>query len=259
MFLENILRQKSLQLERAKGVSPLSELIKIAEQKPAPADFHAALNNDGVSIVAEIKKASPSKGMICHDFEPATIADIYIRNGVSAISVLTEEKHFLGKLDYLEKVKTLSTGANIPVLRKDFIFDVYQVYESRAHGADCILLITAILKQDRLQELLDISHSLKMHCLVEIHDRDELKTALDTGAQIIGINNRDLNTFQVDLTTTERLRPLIPTECIVVSESGIKSREDMEKLKQWKVDAALVGEALMSANNVETKLRELKI
>jgi indole-3-glycerol phosphate synthase len=204
-----------------------------------------------------VKKASPSKGIISQNFEPVKIARAYAAGGAAAISVLTEPKHFQGSLDYLRDIKKALADYPVPLLRKDFIVDPYQVFEARAYGADAILLIVAILTPQRLEELLQLSHLFSMQCLVEVHNRTELEIALNSGTKIIGINNRDLNTFTVDLNTTSKLRPLIPDDRIVVSESGISSREDIAKLKEWKVDAALIGEALMTAPDIAAKMREL--
>jgi len=203
-----------------------------------------------------VKKASPSKGIICANFNPIYIAKIFADNGAAAISVLTEPKYFQGNLTYLRDIKA-AVEKPLPLLRKDFIIDPYQVFESRAYGADCILLIVAILTPQKLSELLQLSHQLGMMSLVEIHNEEELDIAVKSEARIIGINNRDLNTFKVDLNTTAKLRPLIPLDRIVVSESGIKSREDMQKLKEWGVSAALIGEALVSAPDIAAKMREL--
>jgi indole-3-glycerol phosphate synthase len=258
MFLNEILTNKSAEFELKKHSIPLHNLIEMAEKEPAPVDFISALDGDDVAIIAEIKRASPSRGIIRQEFDPVDIAVAYHNNGAAAISVLTEEKYFMGHLEHLKKVKHAVSGRNVPVLRKDFIFDIYQIYESRAYGADCILLIVAMLKQEKLRELLDESHNLGMKCLVEVHNENELETALNCGAAIIGINNRDLNTFVVDISTTERLRPLIPGGYTVISESGIKTREDMDKLRKWRINAALVGEALMSSNDIGAKISELK-
>jgi indole-3-glycerol phosphate synthase len=168
--------------------------------------------------------------------------------------VLTETEYFMGSIEHLAAIKEV---VGLPLLRKDFIFDPYQVYESRAYGADALLLITAILSQGQLKELVSLSHSLGLGCLVEVHNGDEVERAVLSEAGIIGINNRDLNTFAVDINTTRRLRPLVPKEKIVVSESGIKSRKDMEKLGKWRVDAVLVGEALITAGDVRAKMKEL--
>ncbi|MBI2556701.1 MAG: indole-3-glycerol phosphate synthase TrpC, partial [Planctomycetes bacterium] len=217
--------------------------------------FGAALKSGtNIRIIAEIKKASPSLGIIREDFNPVEIARIYETNGAAAISVLTDEKFFQGSLSYLTGVKK---SVNLPVLRKDFIVDPYQIYEARSAGADAILLIAALLSWEEMQRYLDLASELGMECLVEVHSETELKMVLKTNARIIGINNRDLATFKTDLETTLRLKPMIPAEKIVVSESGIKSRVDVEKLMEEGVDAILVGETLMKSDDISAKLREL--
>jgi indole-3-glycerol phosphate synthase len=168
--------------------------------------------------------------------------------------VLTEVNYFQGSLDHLVAIRQ---GVDVPLLRKDFIFDPYQVYESRACGADAFLLIAAILSRGQLAELVSLGHSLGMSCLVEVHNEDEVESALPSGARIIGINNRDLTTFHVDLNTTRRLRPLIPQDRIVVSESGIHNHEDIARVKEWEVNAVLVGEALVTTSDIPAKMREL--
>jgi len=185
---------------------------------------------------------------------PIELAQTYAEGGAAAISVLTEENYFMGSTEHLAAIKEV---VGLPLLRKDFIFDPYQVYESRAYGADALLLIVAILSQEQLKELVSLSHSLGLKCLVEVHNGDDVERAVLSEAEIIGINNRDLNTFTVDINTTHRLRPLVPKEKIVVSESGIKSRKDVEKLGKWGVDAVLVGEALVTADNIRAKMKEL--
>lgn len=257
MILQEIVNDTRLELENIKRRLPLEKLEKMATEQLPPLDLASALRGDGVKLIAEIKKASPSRGIICHDFDLSMIAQTYASNGAAAISVLTEPKYFQGSLDYLKQVRDELGNKRIPLLRKDFIFEPYQVYQSRAYGADSLLLIVAILEPDKLTELLSLSHKLGMECLVEVHNENELEVALGSDAGIIGINNRNLNTFKVDLTTTERLRPLIPSDRIVVSESGIKNSNDMEKLKEWGVNAALVGEALMSAPDIAEKVRGL--
>jgi indole-3-glycerol phosphate synthase len=215
------------------------------------------LSSPGTGIIAEVKKASPSKGVICHDFDPVKIARISATSGASAISVLTEGKYFMGCLAYLKNIRDDLGSKHPPLLRKDFILEPYQVYESRANGADALLLIAAILTPDTLKELLDLSHELGMECLVEVHNETDIDKALSAGAVIIGINNRDLKTFEVDIRVTERLRPLIPPDRLVVSESGIRGRDDMQKMKEWDVNAVLIGEALVSAPDIGARMREL--
>jgi len=246
-----------VELEYRKRRLPLAELQNIALEQPPPLDFLSAIRGENIRLIAEIKKASPSRGVIRPDFNPAEIAKIYASNGASAISVLTEERYFQGSLDYLKEVKDAMGSRGIPVLRKDFIYDPYQIYESRAYKADSLLLIVAMLQLEKLQELLGISHELAMSCVVEVHNEAEVETALRSGARIIGINNRDLATFTVDLSTTERLKPLIPSDRVVISESGINNRRDIERLKQVGVDAVLIGESLMSAPDISSKMKEL--
>ena len=258
MILDQIVADNRLELEARKRSFPLVELQRVAlEQQTPPLDFASALRGEHVQLIAEVKKASPSKGVIRSDFNPVKIARTYAGNGASAISVLTETRYFQGSLNHLRDIRVALGSERPPLLRKDFIVTPYQVYESRAYGADSLLLIVAILEPERLDELLELSHQLNMSCLVEVHNEAELEIALNSQARIIGINNRDLNTFTVDLTTTERLRPLIPQDRIVVSESGIKDRGDIERLRQWGVDAVLIGETLMSAPNIAAKMKEL--
>ena len=257
MILDRIVADNRLELEARKKASPLAEVKKLAGETAPPVDFAAALRGDGVKLIAEVKKASPSRGIIRADFNPVEIARVYASNGAAAISVLTEHGYFQGSLDYLKEIANALREGRIPLLRKDFIFDPYQVYESRACGADALLLIVAILSPERLKELLGLSWELGLNCLVEVHNEAELEIALDSGAMVIGINNRDLTTFEIDIGTTERLRRLIPAGRIVVSESGIANRSDMERLKSLDVNAVLVGEALMSAPDIAAGMKEL--
>ena len=257
MILDQIVTDNRQELEARKRAVPLEELQGLVRVQSLPLNFASALRGERIRLIAEVKKASPSKGIIRHDFHPVEIARIYASNGASAISVLTEGLYFQGSLNYLRKVRNILGDKRPPLLRKDFLHDPYQIYESRAYGADSLLLIVAILTPGKLTELIGLSHKLGMDCLVEVHNEDELEIALGSGAGIIGINNRDLKTFAVDIATTERLRRLIPPDRIVVSESGIKSRGDIEKLEGWDVDAVLVGETLMSAPDIGKKIKEL--
>jgi len=256
VILERIVARSLLELEARKRSRPLAELREAALGQPAAVDCSSALRGDRIQLIAEVKKASPSRGVIRSDFDPVEIARTYAGNGASAISVLTEAGYFQGSLDYLRDIRN-TLGNSLPLLRKDFICDPYQVYESRAYGADSLLLIVAILDPERLEELLGLSHRLNMSCLVEVHNEAELETALKSGARIIGLNNRDLRTLAVDMAVTEQLRPLIPPDRVVVSESGIRDRSDIEKLERWGVDAVLVGESLMSAPDIAAKMKEL--
>jgi len=252
-ILDKIVADKKESLQAQKSSVSLASLKERAAQQK-PLDFVAALRGKGIKLIAEVKKASPSKGMLCPDFKPVELAQTYARHGAAAISVLTEEKHFMGSLQYLTAIRE---KVNIPLLRKDFIFDAYQVYESAANGADAILLITAILDKETLEELLEVAKSLKLGCLVEVHNEEETLKALLAGAEVIGINNRDLTTFKTDTNTTRRLRMLIPADDIVVSESGISNRDDIRKMKECKVNAVLVGEALVTAKDIPAKIKEL--
>ena len=252
MILDEIVTAKKEELTKRKQTMPLARLESTSLKK---LDFASALRGDGIRLIAEVKKASPSKGVMCPNLDPVGLARTYADNGASAISVLTEVRYFQGSLEHLADIGR-ELGGRKPLLRKDFIFDPYQVYESSAYGADALLLIVAILSEQQLTELLSLSHSLGMECLVEVHDEAELEVALRSDARIIGINNRDLTTFSVDITTTKRLHPLIPADRIVVSESGIKDSADVQRLREWGVDAILIGEALVTADDVAAKMRE---
>ena len=253
-MLNQIIAEKREEVEQRKRDIPLSSLKERLARRQAPLDFAFALSGGNTKLIAEVKKASPSRGLLCPDFNPVELAKTYAHAGASAISVLTEANYFQGSIEHLAAIRK---EVGLPLLRKDFIFDRYQIYESGACGADALLLIVAILSQEQLEELLSLSHSLGLSCLVEIHNEAEVERALLSGAEIIGINNRDLNTFTVDINTTHRLRPLVTGERIVVSESGIRSREDVERLKEWGVNAVLVGEALVTAGDTPTMIRKL--
>jgi indole-3-glycerol phosphate synthase len=236
-------------------------LRRAAEQSLAPRDFLAAIRRrDGlpVRLIAELKRASPSKGMLAPHLDLFQVADIYMDNGASALSVLTDEKFFLGKLETLAALRT-SHPARVPLLRKDFTIANTQVYEARANGADAILLIAAALTDDRLfVDLHATALALGLTALVEVHNADELERALKIpDLKLVGINNRDLTTFTLSLETTERLRPLIPAGITVVAESGIFTAADVARLEQVGIDAILVGEALITAPDIGAKVREL--
>ena len=253
-MLDKIIAGKKREVEQRKKVLPLAQLEKRIAQQKRPLDFALALKDRSVQLIAEVKRASPSRGTLCLNFIPIELATTYAQGGANAISVLTEASYFKGSIDHLAAIRQM---VGLPLLRKDFIFDPYQVYESRAYGADALLLIVAILSQEQLNRLLSLSHSLGLKCLVEVHNKAEVERAVLSGAEIIGINNRDLSTFAVDISTTSRLRPLIPEQKIVVSESGIRSREDIKKLADWGVNAVLIGEALVTAGDILGKMREL--
>jgi len=216
--------------------------------------FEDSLRGDSRRIIAEVKRASPSKGLIRKDFDVVEIAKDFAANGASALSVLTEERFFQGSLLYLEQVKK---EVSLPLLRKDFILDGYQLLEARSFGADAVLFITALLDPVLLQELNDQARSLSLDTLVEVHNEADLESALKSGARLIGINNRDLQTFEVKLETTERLMPMIPPGILVVCESGIEGLEQVRRLEDLGIHVFLVGEALMRAPDPGQKLKEL--
>jgi len=253
MILDKIISATKIRVEKAKRDNPLS----FASLKTALVDFYfeEALKQKGMSFICEVKKASPSKGLISKDFKYKEIALEYEKAGAAAISVLTEPDFFLGKNRYLKEIKE---AVKIPVLRKDFIIDEYQIYESKTLGADAILLICSILDIVKLKEFLAAAHSLSMSCLVEAHDERELEKALNANAKIIGVNNRNLKDFSVDLSNSINLRKLAPPDKIFVSESGIKTKEDIALLSANNVNAVLIGEQLMRSENITQKLSQLK-
>ena len=256
-ILDQILESKRRELARHKRERSLSEMERHAKATALPLNLSGALMGPGVRLIAECKKASPSRGLLSPSYDPAALARTYADNGAAAISVLTEVDHFQGSLEHLTLVKEAVRAAKLPVLRKDFIFDPYQVYEARAFGADALLLIIAMLAPSQLRELLEAAQSIWVQALVEVHSEAELEAALDAGAEIIGINHRDLKTFQMDMGLSARLRPRIPGGKVVVAESGIQSKADVARMKKAGVNAVLVGEALITAPDVAAKVREL--
>lgn len=254
--LKEIILKKKGRLALAKQQIPEEEL-KIKAQGVAPArPFIEAINKPRqISLIAEIKKASPSEGVIRQDFNHLAIASAYRDSGAQAVSVLTEEDYFQGSPAYINEIKNV---IGLPALRKDFIFEAYQVYESRFYGADAILLIAGLLTQDEINEFVTIASGLGMDCLVEVHNEKELKKVLKLkGIPLIGINNRDLHTLEIDPKTTEKLYTLIPKDKVVVVESGLKSSQDILFLKILGVNAVLIGTAFMRAENIANKVEEL--
>lgn len=264
-MLDEIMAWKREEVPARQKTMPLATLRALAATVPDPLDFAAALRRPGVSLIAEVKKASPSRGLLCRDFDPASLAQVYVQGGAAAISVLTDARFFQGQLEYLTTVKEtvtslpISQSTHVPVLRKDFIYDPYQIVEARVAGADGLLLIVAVLSDNELKRLLEETRRYGMEALVEVHDEGEVERALKAGARVIGVNNRDLRTFAVDIATTARLRPLIPADCVLVSESGIHTPADVRRLKDLGVDAMLVGESLVSTKPEErlAKVREM--
>ena len=255
MILDDIVSRKKERLAELKKRSVQKELEQAVVAAPKTRDFFAALKHgEKPAVIAEIKKASPSAGQLRPGLEVSKVAISYEKAGAAAISVITEEDFFQGRLEYLEEARG---AVSLPILCKDFIIDPIQVLTARAAGADGLLLIAAILQQRPLKELLAMASQLDMACLVEVHDEEELSRVLETEARLIGINNRDLRTFRVSLGTTLRLRPRIPSNLLVVSESGIQTRSDLQSLAAAGVDAVLVGTSLMRAEDPGAKLREL--
>ncbi|TAH48506.1 MAG: indole-3-glycerol phosphate synthase TrpC [Chloroflexota bacterium] len=255
MILDDIVRVKRAEIEKRRARISQNEFRARAENSPPVKNFADALRGgECVALIAEIKPASPSRGDLNANADPVKIARVYDENGASAISVLTDRQFFKGDLNNL---KAARVGADVPLLRKDFIIDEYQVYESRALQADAILLIVRILDDAQLRAYRELAQAFEMAALVEIHDERELERALKSDAHIIGINNRNLADFTVDLVVTENLAPKIPREKIAVSESGIFTRADVERARNAGAGAVLVGEALMRAADVGEKVREL--
>ena len=255
-ILDKIVSAKREELSEAQQSAPLADVQRAAAERTRPLNLSDALTGGGVRLIAEVKKASPSRGLLSPDFDPVRLAGTYVANGAAAVSCLTDPR-FQGELAHLSAIKRSGASGGAPVLRKDFIFDPYQVCEARAAGADGILLIVAILEPALLKELLQTAQSFRMECLVEVHDESELETAVGAGAEIIGINNRDLHTFTTDLAVTQRLAPMVPHGKVIVSESGIFTAADLRMLDSVGVNAVLVGEAIVTAPDVGAKVREL--
>ena len=255
MILARIIEEKRKVVEEAKKMRPIEDLMREVRSVCVKSTFRKNISRPHhVNLIAEIKKASPSRGIIRGDFNPAKIAVTYQANGASAISVLTDERFFEGRLEYIKIVKEHTT---LPVLRKDFIIDEYQIYESVAAGADAILLIAELFSRHEMKALYQLATSLGLDVLLEAHNEEDVEKALATGAQIIGINNRDLHVFKVDLAVTQKLIRMIPATKIKVSESGIRTHEDIMFLKSIGVNAVLIGEAFMDADDIGLKMREI--
>jgi len=256
MFLDRIVTQTRLDLEQRKTEVPLEDMTRRAAAQPAPRDLFAFIKpgDTSIKLIAEVKRASPSKGLLAPDLDPVALARTYETHGAAMISVLTEPHFFLGAPAYLTAIKK---AVHVPVLCKDFIIDDYQVYAARAWGADVILLICAILSDEQLRRLLDIARSLHMRCLVEVHSADETRRAVSAGAMLIGVNSRDLATFNMNPYLIRELRPLIPRDRVIVAESGIHSAADARRLARYDIQAMLVGESLVKAGDVPGQMQAL--
>lgn len=255
MILDEIVAYKKEELAETKRHVPLAEIkARTVDAEPTRGFGKALAAGADIRLIAEVKKASPSKGVIRPDFDPVTIAKVYESSGASCLSVLTEKKYFQGSLDYLGAIRK---AVGLPLLRKDFIIDEYQIFEARAAGADAILLIAACLELNRMEDYLGVAAGLGLDVLVESHTGRELDQSLRAGAMIVGINNRDLQRFTVSLDTTFGLLKDIPEDRVVVSESGIETHDDVVKLQQAGVDAILVGEAFMREKDIGKKVKEL--
>ncbi|MBA7572681.1 Indole-3-glycerol phosphate synthase [subsurface metagenome] len=253
-ILGEIVKYKRQYVEDCKQKIPLSDIKMMANEAGDTRNFISALKGPGCSLIAEIKTASPSRGIIRDDVKIEDVARIYEKNGASCISVLTDEKYFMGTLNRLGKVREVTT---IPLLRKDFIIDVYQIYEARRAGADAVLLIAACLDDMQLGDFIELSTDLGLDCLVEVHEKTEIERVKNLNARLVGINNRNLNTFETNIDVTGKLAPYAPSNAILVSESGIHSSEDVRKIHGMGAGAVLVGEAIMRARDMAEKTKEL--
>jgi len=255
MILSRIIEDKRRVVEEAKRVKPQENLVKEVKNICVKSSFKKSISRPHhINLIAEIKKASPSKGILRGNFNPVKIAITYQANGAAVISVLTDERFFEGRLEYIKKVKE---NVSLPILRKDFIIDEYQIYETVAAGADAILLIAELLSTNEVASFYDLATSLGLEVLMEVHNEEDVEKALAADADIIGINNRDLHTFKVDLGTTQKLIRLIPQNRVKVSESGIRTYEDVMFLKSLGVNAVLIGEAFMESEDIAAKMRDI--
>ncbi|MGN0624197.1 MAG: indole-3-glycerol phosphate synthase TrpC [Oscillospiraceae bacterium] len=256
MILDKIVDRRKEQLEREIRCRSRADIKSLAAEADFPAlSFSKAIKQDRLSVISEVKKASPSKGLIRPDFEPVKIAAQYEAAGADAISCLTEEYYFQGSSEYLKNIRSC---VKLPILRKDFIIDEYQIYEAKTIGANAVLLISAILSPQQMKEYSELAHSLGLECLVEVHNEEEYRKTEGFKADMLGINNRDLYTFEVDLNTTGRLKEIVGEQSVLVSESGIASNADMKQVRSLGADAVLIGETLMRSNNINETLAALR-
>lgn len=252
-ILDKILDKKIEEVEAAKKRSPLTTVRELSERVSKPGDFIKALRRDTVALIAEVKKASPSKGVLIEDFDHLALANTYAGNGASAISVLTDEPFFQGHLMYL---KEISRNVDIPTLRKDFIIDPYQIYEARIARASATLLIVSALEDSQLADLHTLIYEIGMTALVEVHNEAELERAMKISPKLVGVNNRDLKTFTVDLGTTERIAKLVPDDVTLIAESGLKSAKDIARMGEMGAHAVLIGEGLVTSDDISATVQE---
>ncbi|OQA91828.1 MAG: Indole-3-glycerol phosphate synthase [Elusimicrobia bacterium ADurb.Bin231] len=255
--LDQIINHKKVEIERRKNALPLSIITKSLDALEKSRDFKKAISVPGrINIIAEIKKSSPSAGVISDTLDVRKISEIYEKSGASAISVLTEEKYFGGDIFHIALVKQKTT---LPVLRKDFILEEYQIYESKYFGADAVLLIASILTKQEIIKFFTLAKSIGLSVITEVHKETELETVLESGSEIIGINNRNLSDLSVDLTTSLKLKPMIPVDKIVISESGIKSKEEVKMLKNIGINAILIGHKFLESPDIAKTMHDIKV
>ena len=256
MILDKIIDRRKEQLEREIHRVSRADIKAMVKEADFPAlSFSKAIKRDTLSVISEVKKASPSKGLICENFHPVETALQYEKAGANAISCLTEEYYFQGSSKYLSEIRK---SVNIPILRKDFIFDDYQIYEAKTLGANAVLLISAVLSSEQMKEYSELAHELGLECLVEVHNEEEYKKTTSFTPDMLGINNRNLYTFDVNLNTTGRLAEIVGEQSVLVSESGIKNNADMKTVRKLGADAVLIGETLMRSGNIAETLHQLR-
>ena len=258
-ILEEIYQHKLLEVRNCKKQLSLTDICAGMKANPRkPKDFTAAIsnkiNNNKIAIIAEVKKASPSKGIIRADFDAVNIAKIYQENGAACVSVLTDEKYFMGKIEYLRQIRQ---NIDLPILRKDFMVDAYQIYEAKSLGADCILLIMAMIDLKKAQELEKVAGDIGLDVLAEVHNEAELELALKLKTKLIGINNRDLKTLKIDISNSQKLSRLVPSDRIVICESGINNKADIDLMRSSGINSFLIGESLMRQDDIALALRKL--
>jgi indole-3-glycerol phosphate synthase len=255
-LLERLLDEARAEVEVRRGRMPQAQLERLGRALPAPRDFRGALRRERLAVIAEMKARTPVLGPLSNDYVPGRLAAVYTAAGAAALSVLCQETSFGGRAEHLAEARALT---DLPILRKDFVVDEYQVLEARAYGADAVLLIVAATPEAAFRDLLEAVRKTGMQALVEVKDEDEVETALRAGAEVVGVNHRDLRTFHVDRGLTGRLRPLLPPDVVCVAESGVHTAEDARQLRRAGADAVLVGEALMRSADPAAKLRELQV